>query len=226
MAVRPGGKPDGDREMKMKITKSQLVKIIKEEIDSISEEKWEATGNRYSRAGIPGSKAGHNRAKVPGSKAGHNRASIPGHSGKPSDIERLRKKLAALRSGGVEEAYGPSDSDYGYYPSSHPLAGLPYLETTPEEAYEFYAITLKKIANAMGEDMTFEDALAAIEASRESGKGLDVPSLEENMGDYYDPRQPGGHHDQPKTTNKQLARQCKEGDQKACEMLEKRLGKK
>jgi hypothetical protein len=28
-----GGKPDGDREMKMKITKSQLVKIIKEEIE-------------------------------------------------------------------------------------------------------------------------------------------------------------------------------------------------
>jgi len=151
----------------MKITKSQLVKIIKEEIDSISEEKWEATGNRYSRAGVPGSNAGHNRA------------STPGHSGKPSDIERLRKKLAALKGGDMEEAYGPSDSDYGYYPSSHPLAGLPYLETTPEEAYEFYAITLKKIANAMGEDMTFEDALAAVQDSRKSGKGLDVPNLEE-----------------------------------------------
>ena len=49
--------------------------------------------------------------------------------------------------------------------------------------------------------------------------------IEENMGDYYDPRQPGGYHDQPKTSNMQLARQCKEGDQAACKMLKKRLGK-
>lgn len=34
MAARHGGKPDGDREIKMKITKSQLVKIIKEEINN------------------------------------------------------------------------------------------------------------------------------------------------------------------------------------------------
>ena len=50
--------------------------------------------------------------------------------------------------------------------------------------------------------------------------------MDENMGDYYDPRQSGGHHDQPKTSNMQLARQCKEGDQAACKMLKKRLGKK
>ncbi len=149
----------------MKITKTQLVQIIKEEIESISEEKWEATGNRYSRAGVPGSKAGHNRA------------SIPGHSGKPSDIERLGKKLAAL-------------------------------------------------ANAMGEDMTFEDALTAVENSRKSRKGLDVPDLEENMGDYYDPRQPGGYHDQPTTTTMQLEKQCENGDQVACKMLKKRQLKK
>jgi hypothetical protein len=180
MAVRPGGKPDGDREMKMKITKSQLVKIIKEEIDSISEEKWEATGNRYSRAGIPGSKAGHNRAKVPGSKAGHNRASIPGHSGKPSDIARLRKKLAALKGeDSMEEAYGPSVEDYPMYPQGHDNEGLPFLKTAPEEAYEFYAITLKKIAKALGTDATIADALAMIEAGRESGEGSDIPNLEE-----------------------------------------------
>ena len=34
MAERRGGKPDGDREMKMRITKTQLVKIIKEEINN------------------------------------------------------------------------------------------------------------------------------------------------------------------------------------------------
>tara|TARA_R100001163_G_C5037286_1_gene176212 strand:+ start:515 stop:760 length:246 start_codon:yes stop_codon:yes gene_type:complete len=41
----------------MKITKSQLVQIIKEEIESIYEERWEATGNRYSRAPVPAGKA-------------------------------------------------------------------------------------------------------------------------------------------------------------------------
>jgi len=53
----------------------------------------------------------------------------------------------------------------------------------------------------------------------------DEEGLEENL---YGPGGPdaGDYYDQPKTSNMQLARQCKEGDQAACEMLKKRLGKK
>ena len=159
----------------MKITKSRLVQIIKEEIDSISEERWEATGNRYSRAPVPGGKTPNEKAL----KDKH--ASLPPdfHARLQRRLDRMDRERQRRLAGEIEEAYGPSDEDYGYYPDHHPFAGLPYLETSPEEAYEFYAITLKKIANAMGEKKTFQDALNAVEATRKSGKGLDVPNLEE-----------------------------------------------
>ncbi len=162
----------------MKITKSQLVQIIKEEIESISEEKWEATGNRYTRAPVPAGKAPDEDAL----KKKHKKLVTPDFK---KTLEKRLAKAAKERearlkkAGKMEEAYGPSDSDYGYYPERHPLAGLPFLETSPEEAYEFYAITLKKIAKALGDDVTIEDALAAVEAGRKSGKGSEIPNLEE-----------------------------------------------
>lgn len=175
MAAKIVGRQAGDREIKMKITKSKLVQIIKEEIETISEER-EATGNRYTRAPVPAGKAPDEDAL----KKKHKKLVTPDFKKKlEKRLAKAAKERKARLAGEIDEAYGPSDSDYGYYPSRHPLAGLPFLETSPEEAYEFYAITLKKIANAMGEDMTFEDALAAVEDSRKSGKGLDVPNLEE-----------------------------------------------
>ena len=79
----------------------------------------------------------------------------------------------------MEEAYGPSVEDYPMYPPGHDLEGLPFLQTAPEEAYEFYAITLKKIAKALGADATIADALEMVEKGRASGKGSDIPNLEE-----------------------------------------------
>ena len=162
----------------MKITKSQLVKIIKEEIESLSEERWEATGNRYSRAPIPGGKTPDEDAL----KKKHKKLVTPDIS-KKLDKERARAAKARAKrlaqADNMEEAYGPSVEDYPMYPQGHDLEGLPFLQTAPEEAYEFYAITLKKIAKALGTDATIADALAMIEAGRESGEGSDIPNLEE-----------------------------------------------
>ena len=159
----------------MKITKSTLVKIIKEEVKSVTE-KWEATGNRYTRAPVPAGKTPDEDAL----KKKHKELVTPDFKKRlEKRLARMDKERKARLAGEIEEAYGPSDSDYGYYPERHPLAGLPFLETSPEEAYEFYAITLKKIAKALGDDVTIEDALAAVEAGRKSGKGSEIPNLEE-----------------------------------------------
>ena len=154
----------------MKITKSRLVQIIKEEVEAIQQEI------KYTKAPVPGGKTPDEKAL----KDKHDALVTPDFKKKlEKRLAKAAKERKARLAGEIEEAYGPSDSDYGYYPDRHPLAGLPFLETSPEEAYEFYAITLKKIAKALGNDATLADALAAIEAGRQSGEGSDIPNLEE-----------------------------------------------
>ena len=137
----------------MKITKSQLVKIIQEEISNVTE----------------------------GAPAG--------------------------------DEFGDVKMDKYWIDKDENSHGLPRMGD-PETSSQELIIALGVLAKELGtsKEKVFNHLMS-------------LTKMDENMGDFYDPRQPGGYHDQPKTSNMQLARQCKEGDQAACKMLKKRLGK-
>ena len=131
-------------------------------------------------------------------------------------VDKLKERWGEDEFGSMFDSYDDDEDEMG-------------LEPSPEEE-EIEALLkqygLSKDTGPAADAEAGAAAMADMEDDADLGRRPeeDEEDLGENMGDYYDPRQSGGHHDQPKTSNMKLKRQCKEGDKKACEMLKQRMG--